>query len=441
MFIWATGNGGMQRDDCNADGYVNSIYTLGIGAVNEHDVSTYYGERCSAMFAVTYCSGKHSSNERNPKADVITTYLHHKCTDHFVGTSSAAPLAAGIFALVLEANKNITWRDLQHLVFQTAKKVSPNDIGWFKNGIGKEYNHKFGFGVLDAGKLVKAALNWTTVPKQRSCHFILRFKNGNIPSKEHFKLTFNTNGCQACKVKESDGKCKNGIKKLEHVVVNVTLKHRRRGDLSIQLISPSGTKSNLLHQRPFDSSSSGLKGWTFMTVYNWGEDPKGVWDLIFTDNKAVDPFKKERRDTEEEYIQQLDKMKSKKQQEEMQRNSQQASDENVVTAQENVYKRESTANNAYQKLYDNYRREESAYENLKREYQRRHQNDDATDEDGYSSARYKRSVDFVEDNTDYVKYKKDLIPSLKYEYEDEVLKRSDLAGEVLDLSVTFHGTA
>jgi len=50
-------------------------------------------------------------------------------------------------------------------------------------------------------------------------------------------------------------------------------------------------------------------------------------------------------------------------------------------------------------------------------------------------------VDFVGDNTDYVKYKKDLIPTLKYEYEDDVLKRSDLAGEVLDLSVTFHGTA
>ena len=122
------------------------------------------------------------------------------------------------------------------------------------------------------------------------------------------------------------------------------------------------------------------------------------------------------------------------------RSFQQASDENVVTAQEDIYKRESSANNDYQNLYDKYRREESAYENLKREYQRRHQ-DEAYDEDGYSTSRYKRSVDFVEDNTDYVKYKKDLISSLKYEYENDVLKRSDLAGEVLDLSVTFHGTA
>ena len=439
----------MQRDDCNADGYVNSIYTLGIGAVNEHGVSTYYGEQCAAMFAVTYCSGKHSAELGNPKADVITTYLHHKCTDHFVGTSSAAPLAAGIFALVLEANNNITWRDMQHIVFHTAKKVSPSDLGWFTNGVGKEYNHKFGFGVLDAEKLVNKALNWTEVPTQRSCHFILRFKNGNIPSKEHFKLAFNTSGCQLCKVKAADGKCKNAVTKLEHVVVNVTLKHRRRGDLSIQLVSPSGTVSNLLHQRPFDSSSSGLKGWTFMTVYNWGENPKGVWDLIFTDNKALNPFKKDRRDMEAEYMNKLDKIKStdekrhQQEQGQQQQNEEGASDEKVITAQEDVYKRESD-NGAYQRqLYDNYRREESAYESLKREYEQRRQSQrsEDVDEDGYSQSRYKRSVDDMEDNTDYVKYKKDLTSNLKYEYENDVLKRSDLAGEVLELSVTLYGTA
>jgi len=441
LFIWATGNGGMQRDDCNADGYVNSIYTLGIGAVNEHGVSTYYGERCAAMFAVTYCSGKHKAGLGDPKANVITTYLHHQCTDHFVGTSSAAPLAAGIFALALEANSNITWRDLQHLVFQTAQKVSPNDLGWFKNGVGKFYNHKFGFGVLDAEKLVDAALNWTTVPKQKSCHFILRFKNGNIPSKEHFKLAFNTDGCQACKVKESDGTCKNAITKLEHAVVNVTLKHRRRGDLSIKLISPSGTVSNLLHQRPFDGSSAGLKGWTFMTVYNWGENPKGTWNLIFTDNKGMNPFDtKDRRDVEEEYMEELDKKKEREQRQQ-QRNvaaDTQRQDENVVTAQGDIYKREDeVSNDAYAKLYDKYRRDESAYEQLKRElYERQSQ---GYADDYYRSGRKRRS-NFADDTTDYVKYKKDTISDLKYEYENDILKRSDLAGEVLDLRITLYGT-
>lgn len=33
----------------------------------------------------------------------VTTDLHHRCTEEFKGTSSAAPLAAGMIALALEA--------------------------------------------------------------------------------------------------------------------------------------------------------------------------------------------------------------------------------------------------------------------------------------------------------------------------------------------------
>jgi len=33
----------------------------------------------------------------------LTTDLNHACTNHHTGTSAAAPLAAAIYALVLEA--------------------------------------------------------------------------------------------------------------------------------------------------------------------------------------------------------------------------------------------------------------------------------------------------------------------------------------------------
>ena len=36
-------------------------------------------------------------------ANKITTDLHNGCTSEHTGTSASAPLAAGIFALVLEA--------------------------------------------------------------------------------------------------------------------------------------------------------------------------------------------------------------------------------------------------------------------------------------------------------------------------------------------------
>jgi len=63
----------------------------------------------------------------------------------------------------------------------------------------------------------------------------------------------------------------------------VKLEHQRRGDLSLVLTSPAGTKSNILSRRTLDDSTDGID-FTFMTVHNWGEDPRGVWTLSIEDS-------------------------------------------------------------------------------------------------------------------------------------------------------------
>lgn len=109
IFIWASGNGGKDHDNCNCDGYTNSIWTLSISSATERGLVPWYSEKCSSTLATTYSSG--SKEERQ----IVTTDLHHSCTISHTGTSASAPLAAGIAALVLEANGNLTWRDLQHI--------------------------------------------------------------------------------------------------------------------------------------------------------------------------------------------------------------------------------------------------------------------------------------------------------------------------------------
>lgn len=37
------------------------------------------------------------------------------------------------------------------------------------NGVGLEFNHLFGFGVLDAGSIVTLAKQWKTVPARYHC--------------------------------------------------------------------------------------------------------------------------------------------------------------------------------------------------------------------------------------------------------------------------------
>ncbi|KAM3876997.1 stereocilin [Diretmus argenteus] len=100
IFVWASGNGGREKDSCNCDGYTNSIYTLSISSSTQNGNVPWYSEACSSTLATTYSSG--NLNEKQ----IVTTDLKSKCTDSHTGTSASAPLAAGIIALALEA-KNI----------------------------------------------------------------------------------------------------------------------------------------------------------------------------------------------------------------------------------------------------------------------------------------------------------------------------------------------
>ncbi|KAM6040263.1 proprotein convertase subtilisin/kexin type 4 isoform 2-T3 [Theristicus caerulescens] len=56
IFIWASGNGGINYDNCNCDGYANSIYTLSVGSVLAGGRRPWYGESCSAILTTTYSS-------------------------------------------------------------------------------------------------------------------------------------------------------------------------------------------------------------------------------------------------------------------------------------------------------------------------------------------------------------------------------------------------
>ena len=49
-------------------------------------------------------------------------------TSRFNGTSAAAPIATGVIALMLEANPNLTYRDVQEILVRSARQNSPLEI-------------------------------------------------------------------------------------------------------------------------------------------------------------------------------------------------------------------------------------------------------------------------------------------------------------------------
>lgn len=57
VYVFASGNGALHEDNCNFDGYTNSIYSVTVGAVDREGKHPYYSEHCSAQLVVAYSSG------------------------------------------------------------------------------------------------------------------------------------------------------------------------------------------------------------------------------------------------------------------------------------------------------------------------------------------------------------------------------------------------
>ncbi|XP_043472486.1 neuroendocrine convertase 1-like [Leptopilina heterotoma] len=270
IYVWASGNGGSKSDDCGCDGYVGSIYTVAVGSASQTGRFPWYGERCSATLATTYSSGAYHDQM------IVTTDLKNKCTIKHTGTSASAPLAAGILALALQANKELTWRDIQHLIVYTSE-YSPlrDNLGWFKNSAGFWYNPRFGFGLMNAYSLVVAGYNWTTVPNKSI--YKIRADSG-------YNSSLSYGSSRILKFHMNEGvSSEEDIDFLEHIQVDTNMKYSVRGSLQMHLTAPSGTKVEILNPRALDKSSDGFTKWKFMSVATWGENPHGVWLLEILD--------------------------------------------------------------------------------------------------------------------------------------------------------------
>ncbi|KAF7648556.1 hypothetical protein LDENG_00155090 [Lucifuga dentata] len=272
IFVWASGNGGLQGDHCSCDGYSSSIYTISISSTTENGNKPWYLEACSSIMATTYSSGEFYDRK------IVTTDLRQRCTDGHTGTSVSAPIVAGIIALSLEANLLLTWRDVQHLLVKTSRPVHLKADDWKTNAAGHRVSHLYGFGLVDAEAMVVEAKNWRRIPPQHTCTRTPERSTRYIHAGQTLNSSIVTSGCSQLADQH--------VAYLEHVVVKVLIVHPRRGDLELSLTSPSGTRTQLLAKRLFDSSNEGFRNWEFMTVHFWGERAEGRWTLEVTDSPS-----------------------------------------------------------------------------------------------------------------------------------------------------------
>ncbi|EDR09349.1 uncharacterized protein LACBIDRAFT_248825 [Laccaria bicolor S238N-H82] len=281
IFVFASGNGGGYGDQCNFDGYTNSIYSVTVSSVDHKGLHPYYSEACAANMIVAYSSG-------DGEYIVTTDRGKNECATNHGGTSAAAPNAVGVFALALEARPDLTWRDIQYLCVETAQMINPNDPDWERMASGRMYSYKYGFGVLDAYRYVTVAKDWKLVkPQAWLATETIQLDGGTMDAKKTY-----TGGRRighgvvksAIKITK-DMMVEHNLETLEHITVKVWIDHTRRGDVEVEIVSPRGIRSILAGSRERDDDKTGFPGWKFMSVKHWGENPVGEWTIKVSDQQ------------------------------------------------------------------------------------------------------------------------------------------------------------
>jgi kexin len=277
IYVWAGGNGNnvadVNSDNSNYDGYASSRYVMAIAASSNYGRQSGYSEDGANILVNAPSNGGSLGITTTDRTGALG-YDNGDYTSTFGGTSSATPLASGIISLMLQANPDLTWRDVRLILAKNAEKNDLSDVDWTTNGAGYHINHKYGFGRIDADVAVSSAANWTNVGPEIA---VAAFNSPNLPIPDN-----NAAGV-------SDTIDITQEIKIEFVEIYFTAAdHTYWGDLEIELTSPSGTKSILAKRHGVASSAQRYDNWTFGSVRHMGESSLGTWQLAVMDKASVD---------------------------------------------------------------------------------------------------------------------------------------------------------
>ena len=223
-----------------------------------------------------------------------------KYTSQMNGTSSAAPVTSGAIALILEANPNLTWRDVKYILAATATKTDSSAIstqhpananlashiyqqGWIQNSAGFWFHNWYGFGRVNVDSAVALAKNYSgtmnpiryTQLSDGSWVYSSGLISQAIPDNSAIGTSSNIEVRHNLIV--------------ESVQIKFTTTQQMLTDLGVELTSPSGTKSILLNINSGIVKNTSLSYDAQLSSNAFfGELSAGNWTLKVVDGSAGD---------------------------------------------------------------------------------------------------------------------------------------------------------
>ncbi len=160
--IIVTAGGNERATGGNAQGSLtnNNRFSIEVGAINaQSDLSTLsIGSAPFSNPGASLLVSAPGSNVASTSQLVVTNQgsIFGSNTSTMQGTSFATPIVSGIVALILQANPNLGYRDIQAILALSARKINDPNTSWSNNtatnwnGGGMHTSNDYGFGEVDA---------------------------------------------------------------------------------------------------------------------------------------------------------------------------------------------------------------------------------------------------------------------------------------------------
>ena len=230
----------------------------------------------------------HEDDVLNPNCEYTST---------FNGTSSAAPVASGVVALMLEANPDLSWRDVKHILASSARQIDSSASAlelenvvcsddscsstvlsdslsfvardtWITNAAGYSYHTWYGFGAINAGAAVAMAQTYSSP--------LGTWQKNSYQQSPALAIPDSTGASAIVDFSIADALT------VEAVQLDLDISHDCIFELGVVVHSPSGTRSVILtpyNQFNCDQDFSS----TLLSNAFYGESAVGNWQVEIYD--------------------------------------------------------------------------------------------------------------------------------------------------------------